>query len=30
MRERAASIDALLEILSSPGSGTVIKLYFQP
>jgi signal transduction histidine kinase len=30
MRERAASIDAHLEILSSPGSGTVIKLYFQP
>jgi signal transduction histidine kinase len=30
MRERAASIDAELEIRSSPGSGTVVRLMFGP
>jgi signal transduction histidine kinase len=30
MKERAASIDAELEIRSSQGSGTVVKLMFQP
>lgn len=30
MRERAASIDADLEIRSSPESGTVVRLSFQP
>jgi signal transduction histidine kinase len=30
MRERAASIDADLEIRSSPGSGTVVRLIFRP
>lgn len=30
MRERAAAIDADLEIRSSPGSGTVVKLSVQP
>jgi len=30
MRERAAAIGADLEIRSSPGSGTVVKLFFQP
>jgi signal transduction histidine kinase len=30
MKERAASIDADLEIRSSPGSGTVVRLNFRP
>jgi signal transduction histidine kinase len=30
MRERAASIDAELQVRSSPGSGTVISLIFRP
>lgn len=30
MKERAASIDAQLQIRSSPGSGTVVRLLFQP
>jgi signal transduction histidine kinase len=30
MKERAASIDAALEIRSSRGSGTVVRLIFQP
>jgi signal transduction histidine kinase len=30
MKERAASIDAELEIRTSPGSGTVVRLMFQP
>jgi signal transduction histidine kinase len=30
MMERAASIDAELQIRSSPGSGTVVRLMFQP